>query len=291
MPQTDHRPSALKGVLRVIAAVFLFAVADTITKQLTMACSVALVVAGRYFVNLVILLAAYAPRHGRTLWQTNRTRLVLLRGLCLAAASLTMGFALRLMPLGETVTIIYLSPFAVMLLASPVLGERVPLVGWIGAAVAFGGILLIMRPGGHLDPVGVAFAIVNAALATTYHLLTRLLSKTETTMALLFHSAWIGLAAFLVILVFGGTGPLPDLPGWLLISALGALAASGHFLFTAAYRKAPASLLAPVNDLHLVWAGLLGWLVFAHIPDGPSLIGMALVTAAGVWVAIRAKRA
>lgn len=67
----------------------------------------------------------------------------------------------------------------------------------------------------------------------------------------------------------------------------GALATAGHFLFTAAYREAPASLLAPVNYLHLVWATMLGWAAFAHIPDSISQIGMALVVAAGVTVAIR----
>ena len=69
---------------------------------------------------------------------------------------------------------------------------------------------------------------------------------------------------------------------------LGVLMTVGHFLFTAAYREAPASLLAPVNYLHLFWAGGLGWLVFGHLPDGWSLAGMALVCASGVAVAVRA---
>ena len=76
--------------------------------------------------------------------------LVFLRGLCLALASLTMGLALRLMPVGETVAIVYLSPFAVMLLAIPLLGERVGPLGWTCAAVGFLGVLLIVRPGGGL---------------------------------------------------------------------------------------------------------------------------------------------
>ena len=69
---------------------------------------------------------------------------------------------------------------------------------------------------------------------------------------------------------------------------LGVLMTVGHFLFTAAYREAPASLLAPVNYLHLFWAGGLGWLIFGHLPDGWSLAGMALVCASGVAVAVRA---
>ena len=75
-----------------------------------------------------------------------------------------------------------------------------------------------------------------------------------------------------------------------LIGALGGLATLGHFLFTAAYREAPAALLAPVNYLHIVWATLLGWGAFAHAPDAPTLLGMALVLAAGIIAAILASR-
>ena len=72
---------------------------------------------------------------------------------------------------------------------------------------------------------------------------------------------------------------------------LGALATLGHFLFTAAYREAPASLLAPVGYLHLVWAGGLGLLIFGHVPDGWGLAGMALVCASGVAVALARTKA
>ena len=190
------------------------------------------------------------------------------------------------MPVGETVAIIYLAPFAVMLLAVPLLGERVSTVGWAGAAFGFVGVLLIARPGGSLDPTGVFFAVVNAGLATAYHLLTRLLSRTETTISMLFHTAWVGALIFCVLAIPSLDGFTPALSDAGLMTLLGALTTVGHFLFTAAYREAPASLLAPVNYLHLVWAGGLGWLVFAHVPDSWSLLGMAMVTAAGVAVAL-----
>ena len=74
-----------------------------------------------------------------------------------------------------------------------------------------------------------------------------------------------------------------------LMGVLGVLATMGHFLFTAAYREADASLLAPVNYLHLVWAALLGWVVFGHAPDAVTLLGMAMVAGAGVAVALRAR--
>ena len=133
------------------------------------------------------------------------------------------------------------------------------------------------------------FALINAGLSAGYHLLSRVLARTETTIAMLFHTALVGTVIFGVMLLWTGLGPMPSGFDWLLLLALGALATLGHFLFTAAYREAPASLLAPVNYMHLVWAGILGWLVFNHVPDALTLTGMALVAMAGVGVAVRAQ--
>jgi drug/metabolite transporter (DMT)-like permease len=274
------RMRPMKGVLFVALATLAFALADVVTKQQTMRHPVSVVVAVRYLVNLGLLTFFLGPSLGSGLWRTDRRSLVLLRGLCLAFASLTMGLALQLMPVAETVAIIYLAPFAVMLLAIPLLGERVGPAGWTGAATGFLGVLLIVRPGGDLAPLGVALALVNAAFATAYHLLTRSLAQSESTIAMLYQTALVG-SAFFGLLALGS---LDDLAvGWTdfaMMSLLGALATLGHFLFTAAYREAPASLLAPVNYLHLFWAGGLGWLIFGHLPDGWSLAGMALVCAA-----------
>ncbi len=191
------------------------------------------------------------------------------------------------MPLGETVAITYLAPFLVMLMAMPLLGEKIAVAGWIGAAAGFLGVLLILRPGAGLDTPGVMFALLTAVASAAYHLLSRVLARTETTHALLFVTAAVGTVVFSAMLPWVWNGNWPNLPDFGLMLALGALAALGHALFTAAYREAPASLLAPVNYLHLVWAALLGWLVFDHAPDGLTALGMAVVTAAGASVALR----
>lgn len=289
MPQhaaTGSQGRPLVGILFVVLATLAFALADVATKHLAMLYPVPVVVAVRYLVNLALLVVFLWPRQRARLWRSQRSWLVLLRGLCLAAASLTMGWALQVMPVGETVAIVYVAPFAVMLLAVPLLGERVSTVGWAGAAFGFVGVLLIARPGGTLDPMGVLFAVVNAGFSTAYHLLTRLLSRTESTISMLFHTAWVGAAVFCVLAVPSLEGFAPAAPDVGLMALLGALATLGHFLFTAAYREAPASLLAPVNYLHLVWAGGLGWLVFGHVPDSWSLVGITLVTGAGAVVAV-----
>lgn len=280
----------LKGVALVLAATLLFAGGDTLGKQLSMLYAATLVLAARYLINLVLVLATMWPRHRSAVWQTQRTGLVLLRGLLLAAATVTMLLALRVMPVAETVAIIYITPVLLMLAAGPILGERVSALGWLCAALGFAGVLLIARPGGGLDPWGVILGLSNAVLGTGYHLLTRILTRTETTMALMFHTALVGsiLSVGATLVIVGQ--PMPTLPDIGLILVYGTFATIGHLLLTSAYREAPASILAPVNYMHIGFATVLGWLVFRQLPDAPGFAGMALIAAAGFLAALKASR-
>ena len=281
---SGHTARPLKGVALVALATLVFALADMITKQQAMRHPVSVVIAVRYLVNLTFLIVIFGPRLGRGLWAVNRPGLVFIRSLCLTLASLTMGLALREMPLGETVAIIYLYPIAVMLLAVPLLGEKVRLLGWIGAVCGFLGVLLIVRPGSGLAPLGVIFALTNAVCATGYNLLTRFLSHSENTVAMLFQTALLG-CIFFCIMALGALEGLSI--GWAdlaMMGLLGGLATLGHFLFTAAYREATASHLAPITYLHLFWATGLGLVVFGHLPDLFALCGMALIFVGGVLV-------
>lgn len=286
--QSEGRP--LRGVALVVAATFLFAVADTLGKHLAMLYATSLILAARYGVNLLIVTAVMWPRHRAALWRTERTGLVILRGLCLAIASITMLLALRVMPVAETVAIIYITPVLVMLAAGTALGERVSRWGWIGAGLGFAGVLLVARPGSGLDPWGVALALVNAVLATGYHLLTRVLARSETTMAMMFHTALVGTVVFSLLVVVQHSGEMPDLPDLGLMVSLGALATVAHLMFTSAYREAPASTLAPVNYMHIAFATVLGALVFRQLPDAPGFLGMGAIATAGILAAWQASR-
>jgi drug/metabolite transporter (DMT)-like permease len=273
------------GIALVAFATLSFAVCDVLTKDLAARHPVVVIAAIRYAINVALLTVILGPSLGRGLWRVQRHGLVVIRALCLAAATLTMGEALRYMPVGETVAIIYLAPFLVLLLSMPLLGEKVTLAGWMAASLGFMGVLLIVRPGGGLNSWGVTLALINAGFGAAYHLLTRFLTRTETTTAMLYHVGLTGFVVFGLLAVPYVSDISFSIWDGVLVVALGLFATFGHFLFTAAYRFAPAALLAPVNYLHLVWAGGLGWLVFSHLPEVPALIGMAMVCLAGVSAA------
>lgn len=286
--QRDGNP--LKGVVLVLAATFLFAWGDTLGKHLSMLYAATLILAARYLINLVLVLVTMWPRHRSAVWRTQRTSLVLLRGLLLAMATVTMLVSLRVMPVAETVAIIYITPVLLMLASGPVLGEKVSALGWVCATLGFAGVLLIARPGSGLDPWGVTLCLVNAALGTGYHLLTRVLTRTETTMALLFQTALVGSVLSVGLTLVLGVPTWPSLTDAGLILLYGTFATVGHLLLTSAYREAPASTLAPVNYMHIAFATLLGWLVFQELPDALGFTGMALIASAGLLAAWRASR-
>jgi drug/metabolite transporter (DMT)-like permease len=265
--------------------VALFALGDTITKVLAQRHPVEQIGALRNIVGLALLLVFVAPRAGRRLVRVQRPVLAVLRGLILTAMTLVIGYALRLMPVGETIAIMYLAPFAVMALAVPLLGETVTRLGWLLAGLGFAGVLLIVRPGSTLDPVGVMLALVLAAGNTSFHLITRVLSRTETALALLFYVTAVGAVCFSLAALPTLHGPLPDPGDLVLMASLGVIFTAGHFLFGVAYRYAPASLIAPVNYLHFVWATLMGWVAFGHVPDLPTATGMGLILISGIAIA------
>lgn len=277
----------LGGVLLFVCGLFLFACMDTTVKYLTAYYPVPVIAALRYIVHALLMLALLGPTQGRQLIQTTRTGWVLVRSACLAGATICMGMALTTMPLAETTAIVFISPLVVVLLAGPLLGEKVALSDWAGAVVGFMGILLIARPGGVADLAGMLFALGAICVMAAYQILSRVLAATERTISMLFYSALFGSVVFGLTLPWYWDGPVPPPEHLLLFLVVGASGGLGHFLFTAAYRQAPASALAPLMYVQLVWAGLLGWLVFGHIPDGPAILGMSIVAACGIAVSVK----
>jgi drug/metabolite transporter (DMT)-like permease len=288
MNQAQH---PFKGVMLAASALLLFAGMDSCTKYLTTHYEVPIVVAMRYLVHLALMLVILAPRHPQALVKIQRKKLVLLRAASLALLSLFMALALQRMPVAETTAITFTAPLMVALLARPILNERIGIIGWVAVLMGFGGMLLIVRPGSGLDAVGVVFAFLAAIIGTTYQLLSRVLASTEKASAMLFYAALIGSIVYGLAFPFFWENKTPTTLEVGLFFFMGAAGGFGHYLFTLAYQHAPASLLAPVTYLQLIWALLLGWLLFNSIPDSTSLLGMSIVAVSGLMIAFKSRLA
>lgn len=278
------------GIGLAMASLVLFVMLDTTTKHLSTRFPVPLLVWARYTVHLLLMLVILGPALRSRLFATRRPGLHLVRGLLLLATSLCGVAAFQRMPLAEATSIIFASPVIVVLLARPMLGERIGPLRWAAVLLGFGGVLLVARPGGGLASQGIALALAAAVVYALYQLLTRKMSRTESPVTLLFHTALVGCALSSAALPWIAHGPPPTPADYLAMTAMGALAATGHFLLTRAFREAPASLLSPLLYVQLLWATLFGWLVFGQLPDPVALGGMVVIGLAGVLIALDSRR-
>lgn len=280
----------LRGIALFMLALMMFASLDATSKYLTAFFAVPLLVWARYLVHFVIMLVFVAPSMRAELVRSTRPGLQIVRALALLAVTGCGMAAFRLMPLAEATSVIFLAPLLVTLLAGPFLGERIGRGRWLAVCIGFCGVLLVVRPGTDLNLVGILWALGGAFFYAIYQILTRKLSHAEHPMRQLFYTALVGTLVMSAALPWIWQHAAPSPWHWLLIATLGLYGGFGHFLLIHAFHLAPASTLTPFTYVQLIWAALLGWLVFGNVPDALTAAGMAVIAASGLWLALGERR-
>jgi drug/metabolite transporter (DMT)-like permease len=272
-----------------LVAGFCLSSLDATAKYLVRDHSLWVVVWARYAGQMVVVTPFAWHRAGPGFWRTGKPGLQLLRSLFLVLATLGFWGGLRYLPLAEASSITFLAPTFVVLLSWPLLHERAPRARQIASTVGFIGILILLRPGSAVMHPAVVLLLAAALANALYQLLTRRLldEKLPTT---LFYSASVGTVVLTLGLPFA-----TDVPRLVAISIaplvlLGVLAGIGHWCITHAYLLAPASLLTPFTYLQILWATAFGYLMFGQHPDRLSALGMAVVVASGVVLALWERR-
>lgn len=282
----------LAGIGLVVLAVACFATLDSATKISVSTVPILMGVWFRYAFQAVVTSLVLLPRHGTALLRTAHPRYHALRGALLLVTSVFAFFSLRYMPLAEFTSIVLIAPLAVTLLAATVLKEQVSPLRWALVAGGFAGTLVILRPGGGaftwamLLPFGLV--ITNA----WFQVLTSKLAQTENPLTMHFYTGWAGTLLASVALPFVWQS-LPSWHWWALLCLMGLMGTVGHFMLILAFQRAPASTLTPYLYAQIAFAMLGGWLVFSHVPDAVSLIGMGMIAAcgaAGAWLTVRERR-
>jgi drug/metabolite transporter (DMT)-like permease len=277
----------IQGIIFFLTALFLFAVSDATAKYMTAFFAIPLLAWARYVTHLLFMLVATAPGMGREIVQTRKPWLMIFRALTQVSSTLFVLLAFRILPLAETTAIVFITPLLVALLAGPLLGEKLQIKHWLATLAGFCGVLLIVRPGGNMEGLGVFYAFCSALSYAAYQILTRKLSTTEPPMRQLFYIALVGTVAMSCLLPAFWTGTIPSPTQTLLILSLGFYGGTGHFLLIHAFHEAPASTLSPLLYVQLIWAMLLGWIVFGHLPDLLSVVGMLVIGSSGLSLALR----
>lgn len=268
----------------IMLALMCFTALDATAKHLSERHPVPLIVWVRYTVHFVLMTALLAPRMGWALVRTEHPKLQVVRGLALWLTTACVMAALSTLPLAETLALAFLSPLLVVLLAKPLLGEQPSRFIWLATAMGFGGLLLIVRPGGAVAGPGVLFALATAVMYASYQLLTRKLSHVETPTTLLYYTALMGTVGASFMVPFYWSSAWPDAHDTLLFATLGLWGGGGHFLLIRAFSRAPASSLSPLFYVQLIWQTLAGYLVFNHLPDAYAVTGGLVIVASGLIV-------
>ena len=274
------------GILLMLGAGLCFAALDATSKHLTQTFPVPMLVWARYTVHLLLMLVFLGPSMRAKLIDTQRPLALTARALMLVG---TTGFAMAgiaIMPLAESTAFLFITPLIVVILASWLLRESVTPGRWIAIVVGFAGALLIARPGGALSLQGIVLMSLAAACYSIYQIQTRQMSLSENTVTMLFYTALVGTLSMSLAAPLYWGGPMPNAWQGLAIASLGIYGGTGHLLMTRAFRHAEASTLSPFLYAQLIWATLLGWLFYDHLPDPLSVAGMAVIAGSSLSIAL-----
>ena len=284
MTHPPMKPGA--GIALHIAGLWTLSMLDASGKLLaTAGVPVLLLSWVRYTVHVALMTVLVLPTRGAALLSTRSLGRQLQRAAFMLGTTVLFFTTLRHAPLAEATAMNFVAPLLVMA-AGPWLLREPRRVHRVAAVIAgFAGMLLVVRPGGALDPVGVLLGLATATCFACFQIATRRVAHDDP-LTSNYYGGLVGAGALTLVLPFAPPLPTLEPAQWLLLLSTGASGFVGHWLQTAAYRRAPATLLAPFSYFQIVSAVVLGWLLFGQLPDVLTAAGMAIICAAGAGVAL-----
>lgn len=279
------------GLLLAIAGFATLSVGDAMVKSMAGMWPAIAVAALRFAIGAIALGALLLWQEGTAGLRPRRPWLQLARGGCLAISSLTFFSAIFVMPLAETMAILFLSPVLTALLSGPLLGEKVRPAVWLASIAAMAGVVLILRP--NLAELGwVAVLPLVAALFFSLMIIANRASAghgsalaMQAYMAIIAAPLLIAGALGTKILGIGGMDfGWPSLEVILRCTFVAFTASSAHWLVYLGTTRAGASQIAPASYVQILVASLLGWWFFGDVPDVLTIAGAAVIIGAGLFL-------
>ncbi len=278
--------STLRGALLSLAAFGFYATHDVVVKLLGVDYTAFQIIffsglMGFPFVTIMMMGdrrdGTLIPRH--PWWTALRTVAAVVTGV--------MGFfAFSKLPLAQCYAIFFAMPLLITLMAIPMLGEKVGLRRGIAVIVGLVGVIIVLRPGGgdafgigHLAALGAA---VTGALTSV---IVRKIGHAERSVVLMLYPMVLSFIAMGMIMPFVYI-PMP-VEHLALTAVMAFLGMLGALFVIAAYRTAPAVIVAPMQYSQIIWAALYGWLFFDESIDLYTGIGTGVIIASGIYIVLR----
>lgn len=206
-----------------------------------------------------------------------------LRGMCVICSAFLFVTGLRHLTLTDAIAVAFTGPLFITAMAPLILGEKVGWRRWLAVSIGFAGVLLMLRPGEDTLRWAVLFPLGAAICGGLRDLITRKISNTETTVAVLAVTTTVVLLAGLATAPFTSWTTLraQDID---MFVASGFLLAIAHALMIEAFRRGEAALVAPFKYSSLLWGTVIGYLMFGDLPDGWTIAGALVIVLAGLYV-------
>lgn len=289
MTFTDHKPTdnIIRGALLIVVSVFMIAAMNALAKFLS---GTHHPVEITFYRNIVILvgLAAWIVFSGRRdILVTHNLKDQVVRAVVGTSGVVLAFWAISRLPLADATTLLYTAPLFVTLLSYPFLGEKVGPFRTCAVLVGFGGIVVVAAPGGTgLPPDGIALGLAAAFFHALTQLQLRKLGRHENPLTTVFYFMLFGTILTGIAMPFIFTAPptMEDFPLLLLIGAAGILQ---QVFKTYGYSMAPTAVVTPLNYFGLLWATLLGFLIWREIPGANVYLGAAIIISANLFILFR----
>ncbi len=224
-------------------------------------------------------------RSGLRLLHTRRLGAHVGRGAINSCSMLAWFTALSLIPLADATALALAGPLFVTLGAMFFLGETVRARRWIALGVGAVGTVVIIRPGLEEVSLGALLVLFTAFSVSGSKLIAKSLARTDSTVTIVAYLTLTMMPITLVAALLVWRWPSAAELAWLV--AIGAVGSCGHLCFVKAYKFADLSAVEPITFTRLIWAALIGYLVFAELPDMGVWIGGGMIVAATSYIAHR----
>ena len=273
------------GVGLYLLGVGLFAINDALGKWLVADYGVGQLMMLRS-IGAVMVLAPMILSLRVKLIEPRRAPLQVLRILVAAVDTFAFYYATRFMPLADVMTFYMATPLIVTALSAPLLGEKVERFRWIAVLVGFAGVVIALRPSPQMFSWAAPFALFVAVMFALSQTITRELRGVHWAPLVLWQFVGSGLIGAATVPWAWTTPTAFDLG---LMALVGAVSMLCFIFIVQALAMARAAVLAPLQYSAILWAAIMGWLVWRDAPTLPIIVGNTVIIGSGLYVAARGK--
>lgn len=278
----------LRGLLWSSLAGLTFAVLNALMRGLALQLDAFQTQFLRYLFGLLVMLPLVL-RAGIAAWRPRNIGGQFARGAVHSFGLALWFMAIPHITLADTTAIGFTGPIFIMIGAALVFGEKMRWERWLAALIGFAGVLIVVAP--KLSATGGGYSLLMLASAPVFaasFLITKGLTRYEKPAVIVLWQSITVTAISFPLALLAWRAPTPA--QWLAFLACGILGSAGHYFLTRSFSIADISATQSVKFLDLVWASLLGWMIFADRPSQSTLIGGVVICASTIWIARREAR-